>query len=387
MSYNLHMSAASWTQFNPVRVLFRPGELKRIADHVDSPRVALVTTQGFRRRGIVDIIANALGSRMVDVVDDVMPNPDVDDVQAQSVQLRTKHPDILIALGGGSTIDTAKALARLLAQPEGANLLALLREGAATATAPAVPVVAVPTTAGTGAEVTPFGTVWDHAEKKKYSIAGEDLYPQLAILDPELTLPMPPEVTVASGLDCISHALESAWNRNATPVTLGLVTRSLQLSMRSLVSASENPGDIATRATMMQASLLAGLAISQSRTALAHAISYPLTASFNLPHGLACSFTLPALLTFNAASDDGRLADLARGVGYADVESFARGLSALYERLGVGGYLARYLPDRSSVMALSDRMFAPGRAENNLRQASEEQVRALVTESLDALGL
>ena len=381
------MNAASWAHYNPVRVLFRPGVLCHIADHVDSPRVALVTTPGFRRRGVVDSISNALGSRMVAVIDDVKPNPDVDDLQAQSVQLRTKRPDLLIALGGGSTIDTTKAFARLLTQPEDTSLMALLRGEVTAATAPAVPVVAIPTTAGTGAEVTPFGTVWDHAGKMKYSIAGEDLFPKMAILDPELTLEMPPEITVASGLDAISHALESAWNRNATPVTLGLVTKSLRLSMQSLAAANENPGDIAARAAMMQASVLAGFAISQTRTALAHSISYPLTANFNLPHGLACSFTLPALLAFNAASDDGRLTDLALGVGYADTDNLAGGLSELFERLGVGGYMARYLPDRSSIMALSDRMFAPGRAENNLRTASEDQVCALVTESLDALGV
>jgi len=381
------MNAASWTHYNPVRVLFQPGVLKRIADHVVAPRVALVTTPGFRRRGVVDTIASALGSRLVAIVDDVRPNPDIDDLQAQSIRLRTKRPDTLIALGGGSTIDTAKSLARLLTQPEGTSLKALLREGVAATTAPALPVIAIPTTAGTGAEVTPFGTVWDHAGKMKHSITGEDLYPKLAILDPELTLEMPAEITVTSGLDAISHALESAWNRNATPVTLGLVTQSLRLSMQSLVAANENPGDITARSAMMQASTLAGFAISQTRTALAHSISYPLTANFKLPHGLACSFTLPALLAFNAESDDGRLADLARGVGYADTDDLARGLSKLFERLGVGGYLARYLPDRTSVMALSKQMFAPGRAENNLRQASEDQVRALVTESLDALGV
>ena len=381
------MNAASWTHYNPVRVLFRPGVLQHIADHVDSPRVALVTTPGFRQRGTVDTITNALGSRLLAVIDDVKPNPDVEDLQVQSARLRPERPDTLIALGGGSTIDTAKALARLLTQPDGTSLKALLSEGVAATTAPALPVIAIPTTAGTGAEVTPFGTVWDHAGKMKYSIVAEDLYPKLAILDPELTLEMPAEITVASGLDAISHALESAWNRNATPVTLGLVTKSLRLSMQSLAAANENPGDIAARTAMMQASVLAGLAISQTRTALAHSISYPLTANFNLPHGLACSFTLPALLEFNAASDDGRLADLALGVGYADTDDFARGLSELFERLGVGGYLARYLPDRTSVMSLSDRMLAPGRAENNLRTASEEQVRALVTESLDALGV
>jgi alcohol dehydrogenase len=157
--------------------------------------------------------------------------------------------------------------------------------------------------------------------------------------------------------------------------------------MQSLAAADENPGDIAAREAMMQASMLAGLAISQTRTALAHSISYPLTANFKLPHGLACSFTLPALLEFNAASDDGRLTDLALGVGYADTDNFARALSGLFEQLGVGGYLARYLPERTSIMSLAKQMFAPGRAENNLRQASEDQVRALVTESLDALGV
>jgi alcohol dehydrogenase len=168
-------------------------------------------------------------------------------------------------------------------------------------------------------------------------------------------------------------------------VTLGLVTKSLQLSLRALPAIKDNPGDTAARARMMQASMLAGLAISQSRTALAHAISYPLTANFGLPHGLACSFTLPGLLKFNAASDDGRLADLARCLGYASTREFASGLSGLFRRLGVGGYLAGYLPDRQSVMALSPQMFAPGRAENNLRHASEEEVRMLVAEALDAL--
>jgi len=101
------MNAASWTHYNPVRVLFQPGVLKRIADHVDSPRVALVTTPGFRRRGAVDTIANALGSRLVAVIDDIKPNPDVDDLQVQSTRLRSERPNTLVALGGGSTIETA----------------------------------------------------------------------------------------------------------------------------------------------------------------------------------------------------------------------------------------------------------------------------------------
>jgi alcohol dehydrogenase len=379
------MDPSAWTYYNPVKVVFRPGAVAQLADHVDFERVALVTSPGFRRRGLVDRIAATLGDRLVAVVDDVKPNPDLLDVQAQGDTLRPLAPDALIAVGGGSTIDTAKALARLLTQADGNGLAALFRAGAPVVTAAALPVIALPTTSGTGAEVTPFGTVWDYAQKKKCSVVGDDLFPRLAILDPELTFELPEEITVSSGLDAISHALESAWNRNANPVTLGLVAKSLQLSMRALPRAKDNPGDAAARAQMMQASVLAGLAISQTRTALAHAISYPLTANFNLPHGLACSFTLPVLLEFNAASDDGRLADLARCVGYSGAGELARGLAGLFDQLGVGEYLSKYLPDRQSVMALSDQMFAPGRAENNLRQASDEEVRTLVAEALDAL--
>lgn len=379
------MKPSSWTFYNPVKVIFQPGAIQRLHDYVESTRVALVTSPGFRRRGVLDAIEQDLGDRLVAVVDDVRPNPDLNDVQAQSERLRPAAPDTLVALGGGSTIDTAKGLARLLPQARGASLSELLRDGGSAGNPPALPVVAIPTTSGTGAEVTPFGTVWDYEQKKKYSIVGDDLFPALAILDPELTLELPEEVTLTSGLDSMSHALESAWNRNATPVTIGLATRSLQLSMRALLEVKAKPADIGARARMMEASLLAGLAISQSRTALAHAISYPLTSNFSLPHGLACSFTLPALLVFNAASDDGRLADLARSLGYAGTSEFARALSGLFVRLGVGEYVAKYLPDRPSVMALSDRMFAPGRAENNLRPASEEQVRKILTEALDAL--
>src|SRR5690606_24454309 len=195
------------------------------------------------------------------------------------------------------------------------------------------------------------------------------------------------EVMVSSGLDAISHALESAWNRNANPASLGLVTKSLELSLSALPRAVREPESLEARADMMQASALAGLAISQTRTALAHAISYPLTARFGLPHGLACSFTLPALLRFNAARDDGRLEALARCLGHADTAALAAGLEALLDELGLRDRLAAHLPDRRSIIALSPAMWAPGRAEYKRRQASGDGAKALVTEARDALGL
>lgn len=380
------MRASEWKYFNPVRVVYAIGAIRGIADHLEYERIVLVTSPGFSRRGIVARIQAALGERLVRVIDDVKPNPDLRDIDEQARQLRALKPDCILALGGGSSMDTAKALARLLAQPEEATLAGHFRDGIPFSDTRALPVVTIPTTSGTGAEVTPFGTVWDFAREKKYSVTGEDLYSAVAILDPELTLGLPEDVTISSGLDAISHAFESAWNRNASPITLGFVAKSLQLSLPALPLLKKEPDNLEARGAMMQASLLAGLAISQTRTALAHSISYPLTTAFDLPHGVACSFTLPALMQFNAQADDGRLGDLARATGYESTEAFANGLRQLFTALHVGELFSRYVPGRSEIMKLTDRMFAPGRADNNLRAATSGDIEHIVHAALDDIA-
>lgn len=372
----------TWRYFNPVRILSAPSACDRVGDPVRFQRAVLVTSPGFRRRGAVDRIAAALGARLVGVVDDVKPNPDVLDIDRQAESIRPLAPDAIVALGGGSSMDTAKALARLLSQPPGTALADHFRAGAALAPAPALPVIAVPTTAGTGAEVTPFGTVWDFELAKKYSVTGDDLYPAAAILDPELTLGLPEEVTISSGLDAISHAFESTWNRNATPVTLGLATKSLQLSLPALPRLKQDPGDLQARRAMLDASLLAGLAISQTRTALAHSISYPLTARFRLPHGIACSFTLPALLRFNAEEDDGRLRDLAYALGSDGVTQLDARLRSLFRQAGVAKILRGFLSNEAAALELVGEMLTPGRADNNLRPAGAQDVAQLVQTAL-----
>lgn len=381
------MTAASWNYWNPVRVIFEAGGLDRLGDLLDGERAVLVTTAGFRRRGLVARIERLLGDRLAGVVDDVEPNPDVGAVDKQGERLRALNPDMLIALGGGSAMDTAKGLARLLSQPAGQGLTGHFRDGRAFTGAPALPLVAIPTTAGTGAEVTPFGTIWDFERGDKHSVAGPDLHASCAVLDPDLTLELPRSVTVSSGLDAVSHALESAWNRAASPVTLGLSAQSLRLSLSALPRLTSAPDDPAARARMLEASLLAGLAISQTRTALAHSMSYPLTMEFGLPHGLACSFTLPALLRFNARADDGRLAELAASVGFSGTADFARGLESLFDAVDMAGHLAEWIPGRGQALALTERMFTPGRADNNLRQASPDDVRDVLAEALDAAAV
>jgi alcohol dehydrogenase len=358
----------AWSFHNPVRVEFGEGHLGRLAELCDFQRAVLITTPGFTRRGTVDRVRELLGSRLLHVHDAVQPNPDFDSVGTALTDVAHHRPDGLVALGGGSVIDTAKAVARKFTEP-----------------APALPVLAIPTTSGTGAEVTPFATVWDFQEKKKHSVSGVDLYPRLALLDPALTFELPWQVTLTSGLDAISHGFESTWNRNASPASLALAACSLQLSLAALPVLADDLADRQARSDMMQASVLAGIAISQTRTALAHSISYPLTAHLGLEHGLACSFTLPELLRFNIPADDGRLARLSSVLGYASAGDLAQGLEELFAELGLSRLLSARIRSRDSMLELSGKMITPGRAENNLRDASMEDVRRIVLRAGESL--
>ena len=376
------MAANSWKFHNPTVIIFEHGSLKNLGQLLPYERIVLITINTFRQQGIVDQVANSLGKKLVYVIDDVLPNPDLLTVDSQIKRLRPIQPDVIIALGGGSSIDTAKALACMLMQPIGSSLQSHFRNQKTLPENNALPIIAIPTTSGTGSEVTPFATIWDFELGKKYSVTGEDIFPKIAILDPELTYELPDEVTISSGLDTISHALESIWNQNANPVTIALATESLTLSLPSLRALKNSANNYSARANIMQASLLAGLAISHTRTALAHSISYPLTTDFGLPHGIACSFTLPALLRFNLAVDDGRLEKLAKSISYSNPQALASDLTELFLEVGVNEIFERYISQSELVMDLVDRMIAPGRADNNIRKANLEDVKDIVFSSI-----
>lgn len=371
-----------WSFYNPTRVEFSPDGLDRIGDGIDYQRVGLITTPGFTKRGVVAHLEKALGDRLATVCDTVQPNPDIDAIDITAERLRHVAPDCLVGLGGGSSLDTAKALARILTQPEEMTLSGHLREGLPFENERALPVITVPTTAGTGAEVTPFATVWDFQERKKHSLTGSDLFPIKAILDPTLTLCLPESLTISSGLDAISHAFESVWNKNANPVSISLATQSLTISLKTLPELKKRPHDLANRSAMMSASLLAGMAISQTRTALAHSISYPLTLGFDLPHGIACSFTLPELLKYNTEVDDGRLRCLAMTLGYEGTLELADALSKLLISLDVPRFFSSYGLKRELTLALTHEMLMPGRANNNLRPVDVGDVHTIVRNAL-----
>jgi alcohol dehydrogenase len=284
-----------WTFSNPVRIVFGEGSFDELPTHIAGRGYLLVTypdqfTQGLRRR-----LAATAGEPLL-VIDDVAPNPDFVSLARQVERLGKLDvlPQVIVALGGGSVMDSAKTFAAAGGDFDTVATFLETKSGAERLSS--IPIIAVPTTAGTGSEVTSWATIWHTGEQAKYSLALPSLYPETAIVDPALMIGKPRELTVATGLDALSHALESIWNTNATPISRLYATAAAKEIMDVLPDLVDDLRNTRLRGRMARAALLAGLAFSGTKTAIAHSISYPVTLRYDVPHGIACSFTLPMVM-------------------------------------------------------------------------------------------
>lgn len=371
-----------WMFHNPVRLIFGIDYLSNLPELVREKRVLFVTTPGFTRRGITERVRRLVGPSLVYVMDTVRSNPELDDLERAAQVLHKVSAEVIVAVGGGSVIDTAKVISAILTvERQPFSLRSHLKNSGGELASSGIPIIAVPTTAGTGSEVTPFATVWDSVTRRKYSLTGANLFPQVALLDPQMTVSLPRTQTIMCGLDAISHAFESLWNRNATPITTMYATEALEIAIPTLELLATDLGNIYYRAEMLRASTLAGLAISNSRTALAHSMSYPLTMYYGVPHGLACSFTLPAILQFNSEVDDGRLYELALSLKFHSVDEMYEHVKQLFDVLGVKSMLAQYVRSVNQLEDLVQQMLTPGRADNNLRLAGYDDLVEILKES------
>ncbi len=293
---------------NPVRTCFGSGSLNEISALAANKKVTLVTFPEARALGLIERIQGLLGDSLIHIVEDVQPNPDVSYLKDvyETFWQQAGGSDIVLAVGGGSAIDTAKALIVGTQTGTFQELLELLSSGKAFTPVQAKSLIAVPTTAGTGSEVTPWATIWDQQAQKKYSLHLEQTWPTVAIIDPELMLTVPEKVTVSTGLDALSHALESIWNVNANPISDTFAISAIQDILAYLPLLQKDLGNIQLRSKMALAALKAGMAFSNTKTALAHSISYEMTLRHGLPHGIACSFTLPYVLGLAWGCDPAR---------------------------------------------------------------------------------
>ena len=286
----------TWRYHNPVAVTFGWGSLTELPKLLKGRRAVVVTFPQAQDTGLLHTLRALIGSQLAGVIDDVQPNPELSWVIGHYAEFWKKYSDcVVVAVGGGSVLDSAKMFLPGVASGQFQDIHAALAKSEAPAVTHALPMIAVPTTAGTGSEVTPWATLWDRtsAEHKKYSLHLEQTWPEAALVDPQLTLSLPQVVTRDSNLDALSHALESIWNVNANPVSDAMAVQAAQTVIQNLPSLLANPQSEVLRTLASKASLLAGLAFSNTKTALAHNISYEMTLKHGLAHGLACSFTLP----------------------------------------------------------------------------------------------
>lgn len=286
------------TFYNPVSTYFGHGSLSKIKELTENETVTLVTFPEAESLGLIEKIQLLLGNRLVHIIDNVQPNPDVSHLKEtyENFWRKFEHCDTVLAVGGGSSIDTAKALIVGTETHKFESLLDLLSTGHKFNPSSFKKLIAIPTTAGTGSEVTPWATIWDSEKQKKYSLHLDCTWPTVAIIDPELMLTVPKSITISTGLDALSHAFESIWNINANPISDTFAISAIEDILDCLPQLSNDLLNLELRSRMALAALKAGMAFSNTKTALAHSISYEMTLRHGLTHGIACSFTLPYVL-------------------------------------------------------------------------------------------
>lgn len=289
----------------PQNVIFGKGslrELPKAAKRLQKSRAFIISGPHLQKMGMVEECRDALRAAGIEseAFTQTEGNPGTGTVERAAESYKSSGADFIVALGGGSPLDVAKAAGILAVY--GGKITEY--EGAGKVPGPIVPIIAVPTTAGTGSEVTPFSVITDHDRSYKLSVSSSYLLPACAILDPELIVSVPKETAAACGVDAMVHALEAYISLASSPYSDLFAQKALQLigkSIRTYVSDRKRETE-----AMMLGSLFAGIAFSHARLGNVHAMSHPVSACFNVPHGVANAILLPAVVEYNAPTDQGK---------------------------------------------------------------------------------
>lgn len=375
--------------FNSTKsIQFGVGALASIGDlalrHVGS-KVMLVTDVGLVATGIVDQAMASLKAAgiLVEVFDEVEADPPEKCVLEAVSRAQKSGVAGVIGLGGGSSLDVAKLVALLAPGTEELEEV----YGVEKAQGPRLPLVLVPTTAGTGSEVTPISIVTT-GENEKLGVVSQIIQPDIALLDPELTFGLPPHVTAATGIDAMVHAIEAyaSSSPNNNPISKVLSTQALTLLGRSILTAVREGTNHEARSEMLLGSMLAGLAFANSPVAAVHALAYPLGGHFHIPHGLSNALVLPHVLRFNAETSPQAYAELAPfvfpdlGEAEPDIQAarFCDRLAGLSEKCGLRSSLrAMSIPEDALPMLARDVMGQTRLLANNPRTLTEEDALAI----------
>tara|TARA_R100001369_G_scaffold39159_1_gene65208 strand:- start:384 stop:1544 length:1161 start_codon:yes stop_codon:yes gene_type:complete len=373
--------------FNTTKsIVFRPGasgELADIAGLLLGANVLFITDPGLRKLGLCDDAVASLETAgiTVTVFDQVEPDPSRATLEAAFAVGDAAEVTGIVGFGGGSSLDVAKVAALLIGSREDLDEA----WGVGQAKGPRLPLVLIPTTAGTGSEVTPVSIITVGAEEKR-GVSSPLLLPDIAILDPDLTLGLPAPITAATGVDAMVHAIEAyaSAHANNNPLSQVLAREALRLLGANIETVMAEPGNVEARGAMLLGSMLAGQAFANSPVASVHALAYPIGGTFHVPHGLSNALVLPHVLRFNAPDAYAAYAEIAADAfphlaevdgAQARCAAFIDALADLSLRLGMPTRLREVgIPDTALEKMAADAMVQTRLLANNPRAMSEQDV-------------
>lgn len=374
------------------RIVRGAGCLARVPQEVARlrrKRAMIITDPGIVATGMIARLSELLTQAGIAVAlfDAVEPDPRLQLASLAAEQLRASGSDVVIGIGGGSAIDIAKVAAVLVTNSQPIATLF----GIDLVPQPGLPLLVIPTTAGTGSEVTPIAILSDEEEKLKKGIVSPYLFPTVAVLDPELTVGLPPMVTAATGMDALIHAMEAYTSKNADRLSDLFACQAMRLLYDNIRKAYNDGGDIAARGDMLEGSMLAGIAFANAGVTAVHAFAYPIGAEFHIPHGIANSLMLVPVMEFNMVAGPQRFADIAAifgedVAGLSAPEAARRAMEAIRRLtvdLNLPRKLSQYGVKDSDVDGLAAGVMKVTRLlANNPRQLTVEDAKAIYRQVL-----
>ena len=360
-----------WNYKQPVQIQFGAGlasSLGKILTDLGYNNGLLVCDSIFIDNGYADNLLAASDGKLTGTFCDIVPNPTVETVDDCAEMLRQSSYDFVLALGGGSAIDCAKAACSV---SFGSVSAREYLHGRLTLGSEHLPLIVMPTTAGTGSEVTPVSVLCDNTAMLKAPIVSDNFYPALTIIDPALTLSVPPNITANTGMDVLAHALEGYWSINHQPICDALAIHAAGLVFEYLVPTFMDGTNLELRSKMCEASIIAGLAFGQPKTTGPHACSFPLTSIYNMPHGEACAFTLDSFVRINANDDGGRVHTLAKRLGFKDAYAMADRIFEMKQKMGMIHSLSQAGIAEADLCALAEKSMHPNMLNNPVKMTPE----------------
>ena len=363
---------------------FGQGAIQEIVNEIKNRhfKKALVTsTPDLFEFKVATKVTDLLDAAGIDyeIYDGIKPNPTIENVTAGVAACKTAGADVIVAVGGGSPIDTSKAIATIITNPEFTDVRSL--EGLAPTKNPCLPIIAVTTTSGTAAEVTINYVITDVEKNRKFVCVDPHDIPIVAIVDPDMSASMPTGLCAATGMDALVHAVEGYITKGAWELTDMLHLKAIEIIGRSLRSAVA--GDYAGREAMSLGQYIAGMGFSNVGLGIVHSMAHPLSAVYDIPHGKACAMLLTAVLKFNAPATGEKYREIARVMGVPDVDSMNQEtyrqaaidvIQKLADDVGIPKSLSEAGVKREDIPFLAESAFNDACTPGNPRDASLEEI-------------